>query len=359
MNRKAILITLAVLALVVATLACGQSTPEAKLPEATPESGEIQATAPPAETTLPPTGTSAPEPAWTPVPTPIPTPTPQPAPQIIGCLRDAEGDVPDPSVDVITASIAVYEDTLILEITTLGVPYTGGVDNHWKYIFNLNSTAPSDLTDLQIVLENSQPEPVLSLRDQVPLGSRTRRSPELRATYEITDNVVHIEIPLSELPRQTIYDGYALTQSDWMGEPNFVDEATGAWAEVALSPAEREALQAVANSTTAGGRTIESILWEETFHMDVYGWYVEPCPSHICPASEGYLTAFKYYAGGMVAIPIWWVSEDTSRIYFVNGKAGTLTPDLPNAYSEGVVTNVPGAFELFESRPALEALFNP
>ena len=351
--------TLAVLALVVASLACGQSTLETRLPKATPESGETQATALLAPTALPPTSASPPEPASTPTQIPTPTRTPEPAPHVVRYLRDAEGDVPDRSVDVITASIVLHKDNLVLEIVTLGAAYTEEADNHWKYIFNLNSTAPSDSTDLQIVLENGESGSVLSLWDQVPLWSETRRTPELQATFEITGNVVHLEIPLSELPRRRIHDGYALAKSDWMGDPNFVDEVTGVWAEVELTHAERQALQVVANYTTASGRTIESILWEETFHLEEYGWYVEPCPSEICGDAEGYLTAFKYYVDGMVAIPIWWVGEDMSCIYYVNGKAVAFTPKLHNASAEGVVTNIPAAFKLFENKPAHQGLLNP
>jgi len=358
MSRRGAL-TLVVLGLVVASLACGESTSEIGLPKATPESGETQAMALPAPTALPPTNALPPEPTSTPTQIPTPTRTPEPAPQIVRYLRDAEGDVPDPSVDVITASIVVYEDNLVLEIVTLGAAYTEDADNHWEYVFNLNSTAPSDSTDLQIVLENSEHKSVLSLRDQGPLLSETRRTPELQATFEITGNVVHMEIPLSELPRRRIHDGYALAESDWMGEPNFVDWVTGVWAEVELTHAERQALQVVANYTTTSGRTIESILLEETFHLETYGWYVEPCPSEICGAREGYLTAFKYYVHGLVAIPIWWVSEDMSYIYFVNGKAVAFTPKLPNASAEGVVTNVRAAFELFENKPSHQGLLNP
>ena len=63
---------------------------------------------------------------------------------------------------------------------------------------------------------------MLSLWDQVPLWSETRRTPELQATFEITGNVVHLEIPLSELPRRRIHDGYALAKSDWMGDPKLL-----------------------------------------------------------------------------------------------------------------------------------------
>ncbi len=48
MNRKSTYIVLAVLALVVATLACGESTPEVRVPEASPKPGETQPAAPPA-----------------------------------------------------------------------------------------------------------------------------------------------------------------------------------------------------------------------------------------------------------------------------------------------------------------------
>lgn len=63
MNGRVYVALLAVLVLVMATLACGESTPEVRVPEATPQPGEAQPTAPPAATATErpaPTPTTAP-----------------------------------------------------------------------------------------------------------------------------------------------------------------------------------------------------------------------------------------------------------------------------------------------------------
>jgi hypothetical protein len=100
MNRKSIYIVLAVLALVVATLACGESTPEVRVPEATPKPGETQPAAPPAATA---TERPAPTPTTAPLGSSRSNPAPVGAEVTINDMTMKIIEVTRPADDIVAA----------------------------------------------------------------------------------------------------------------------------------------------------------------------------------------------------------------------------------------------------------------
>lgn len=89
---------------------------------------------------------------------------------------------------------------------------------------------------------------------------------------------------------------------------------------------------------------------------EVYGWYVLLCERDLCGDHGGYLVGYKYIDIFGVEVLIWYVDPALEKIYFVNGKAKTLTPELPGAFIEGIVDDVGAAFALFENLPKSAAL---
>jgi hypothetical protein len=119
-----------------------------------------------------------------------------------------------------------------------------------------------------------------------------------------------------------------------------------------------QALRLVAYHETKG-MTIQDLLFKRTAMSDVFGWYVESCPSGICAAGEGYLVAFKYTVFDWSRLPIWYVSKDLKKVYRVNGHAKDLTPELPSAYAEALVDDIPAAAELFANEPKSAGILIP
>jgi hypothetical protein len=114
----------------------------------------------------------------------------------------------------------------------------------------------------------------------------------------------------------------------------------------------------VTHYMTKSGETLNDVLMQKSYGTQVFGWYAEVCPVPICSEEGTYLVAFKYVYG-MVSIPIWYVDNTISNIYFVNGKAKNYTPELPGAFIKGLVSDISAAFDLFEYKPKELGVLNP
>jgi|GEM_PF-4222601 len=127
---------------------------------------------------------------------------------------------------------------------------------------------------------------------------------------------------------------------------------------LALVDGPSDALRFVFSYKQINGEALQNILSEAIKGADVYGWYALACPVSICPQS-GYLVAYRYFIGPYDRLPIWYVFGESGEIYAVNGHAKTLTSELPNAHSIGLVRSIPDTVQLFKAKSRDEATVLP
>jgi len=209
-----------------------------------------------------------------------------------------------------------------------------------SYIVNNSQNKPASATDIVIVVSPLAPsvtptEPEVAAfpitATDLPLTPTAAPVTELSPTVPPTSIVVATLTPAPPTPTQ------------------FSPTATSSANLFA-------ALLVVSLHNTPSGRGLVDLAADESIGDDRYGWYVIPCNTQICAKSEGYLVGYKFVDILGVEVYIWYIDPTLENIYFVNGKAKRLTPELPGAFAAGIVTDVGEAFSAFENLPKSEAL---
>jgi len=118
-------------------------------------------------------------------------------------------------------------------------------------------------------------------------------------------------------------------------------------------------LAAIKAIATYQNPTTKKTVWDSYQEVsqiatELYGWYAIPCPVELCKEKKGYLVSFRVKTSIGQITPMWFVSIDLSKRFWINGTAKSETPDLPQ--SAGIAIHT--ALSLIESQPKEAAVVN-